>query len=131
MGTSRPMDPLHTLTVGDILREHARTSPARTALVCGEHRHTWPAFDERVNRLANALATDGFAAGDRILWLGQNCHRVLEGLLAAAKLGGIFCPVNWRQSAEELAFVIQDVDPKLVIWQETEIGPTVLEARDR
>src|SRR6266404_5426658 len=110
MGTSRPMDALHALTLGDVLREHARTSPQRTALVCGDDRYTWPDFDERVNRLANALAADGFAAGDRILWLGQNCHRVLEALLAAAKLGGMFCAANWRQSAAELAFVIDDLD---------------------
>ena len=49
-----------------------------------------------------------------MLWLGQNSLRLLEGLLAAAKLGGVFCPVNWRQSPEELAFVIDDVDPVVV-----------------
>ena len=47
----------------------------------------YPEMDDRVNRLANALLADGVGHGDRILWLGQNCHRVLEGLLAAAKIG--------------------------------------------
>jgi long-chain acyl-CoA synthetase len=56
------------------------------------------------------------------LWLGQNCHRLLEGLLACAKLGSIFCPVNWRQSADELAFNLQDATPKLVLWQREELG---------
>ena len=120
---------MHGLTLGDVLREHARRYPDRTAVVCGDDRYTWPELDERVNRLANALTADGFAPGDRVLWLGQNCHRLLEGLLAAAKLGGIFCPVNWRQSPEELAFVVDDVDAHTVIWQETEIGPAVREAR--
>src|SRR5437879_4344979 len=131
MGTSRSVDPLHSLTVGDILREHARTHPQRDALVCGAERYPWPAFDERVNRLANALTNDGFGAGDRILWLGQNCHRVLEGLLAAAKVGGMFCAVNWRQSAAELEFVIGDLEPHTVIWQDAEIGAAVRDARDR
>ena len=83
-----------------------------------------------MNRLANALLADGVGHGDRMLWLGQNCHRVLEGLLAAAKLGAVFCPVNWRQTAEELAFVIDDVDARVVIWQEEEIGDAVRAARD-
>src|SRR5947209_1804487 len=87
-------------------------------------------MDERVNRLANALRAEGFATGERILWLGQNCHRVLEGLLAAAKLGGVFCPVNWRQTAQELEFVINDVDPQVVIWQDEEIGEAVRAARE-
>ena len=32
-------------------------------------------------------------------------------LLAAAKLGAMFCPANWRQTPDELAFVIDDLDP--------------------
>jgi len=123
------MDLLHSLTIGDILREHARSYPTRLAAVDGEVRLTWPQLDARVNQLANALVADGVAAGDRILWLGQNSFRIIEGLCAAAKIGAVFCPANWRQSAKELAFVVDDVDPKVVIWQEAEIGPTVSEAR--
>lgn len=123
------MDLLHSLTVGDVLREHARSYPERLAVVDGERRLTWPALDERVDRLAQALRADGFVAGDRILWLGQNSFRILEALAAAARLGGVLCPANWRQSAKELEFVIADVDPRLIIWQDAEIGDTVREAR--
>jgi long-chain acyl-CoA synthetase len=95
------VDLLHALTLGDVLRENRRSYPQRTALVDGDLRLTWPEFDDRVNQLANALRTDAdVGEGDRILWLGQNSFRVLEGLLAAAKLGAVFCPANWRQSAE-------------------------------
>src|SRR5947208_5696475 len=124
------MDLLHSLTLGDVLRENRRSYPQRDALVCGDVRLSFPEMDERVNKLANALLAEGFDQGDRILWLGQNCHRVLEGLLAAAKTGGVFCPVNWRQTAQELEFVIADVDPRVVIWQEEEIGEAVRAARD-
>lgn len=123
------MDPLHDLTLVSILHEHRRSHPNRVAVVCGEHRYTWPELDERVGRLATALQHDGVVEGDRVLWLGQNCHRVLELLLACARLGAVFCPVNWRQSAAELAFVIDDVAPRVVVWQEVEIGPVVAEAR--
>ncbi len=122
------MDALHDLTLGDILREHRRSHPLADALVCREQRLTYPEMDDRVNRLANALRSEGFGPGDRILWLGQNCHRVMESLLATAKLGGIMCPVNWRQRPAELAHVIADVDPALVIWQREEIGDAALAA---
>lgn len=131
MDGSPALDRLHAMTLGDVLREHRRTYPGRTALVCGDFRATYPEMDERVNRLANALAAAGFGAGDRILWLGQNCHRVLECLLAAAKLGGSFCPANWRQSAEELGWLVDDVDPRFVVWQETEIGDRLREVREQ
>src|SRR6266480_8118002 len=125
-----PVDLLHSLTLGDVLRENRRSYPERDALICGDDRYTYLQMDDRVNRLANALVAEGFGRGDRILWLGQNCHRVLEGLLAAAKVGGVFCPVNWRQTAAEMEFVIDDIDPGVVIWQEEEIGEAVRAARD-
>src|SRR6266480_3060275 len=124
------MDLLHSLTLGDVLRENRRSYPKRDALVCGDFRLSYPEMDDRVNQLANALIAEGFGAGDRILWLGQNCHRVMEGLLAAAKIGGVFCPVNWRQTAQELEFVIGDVDARVVIWQDEEIGDAVRAARE-
>ena len=124
-----PIDPLHDLTLVSILHEHRRSHPNRVAVVCGEQRLTWPELDERVGRLAAALQADGVGAGERVLWLGQNCHRVLELLLACGRLGAVFCPANWRQSAAELAFVIDDVDPRVVVWQQDEIGAVVEEAR--
>jgi len=123
-------DALHDLTMADVLRGHVGTRPADLGAVCGEQRLTFAALDTRVNRLANALATHGVGPGDRLLWLGQNCHRLLEGLLAAAKLGAVFCPANWRQSAAEFAFVITDSDPAVVFYQESEIGDTLRQARD-
>jgi acyl-CoA synthetase (AMP-forming)/AMP-acid ligase II len=123
------VDPLHTLTLGDALREHARSRPQTLAAVDGEVRLTYPALDARVNRLAAGLAAEGVTAGERVLWLGQNSFRLLESLLAAAKLGALFCPANWRQRPEELAFVVDDLDPRVVIWQDEEIGDAVRAAR--
>ncbi len=123
------MDALHSLTLGDLLRENRRRFPLRTAGVCGGERWTYPELDERVNRLANALLGAGFEPGDRVLWLGQNCHRLFECLFAVAKIGGIVVPANWRQTAAELAFQIEDVDARVVIWQDEEIGDAVREAR--
>jgi acyl-CoA synthetase (AMP-forming)/AMP-acid ligase II len=119
------LDLLHDLTLGDVLREHRRSRPQQAAVVCGTHRATYPELDERVNRLANALGDAGVVAGDLVLWLGQNCHRVLECLLGCAKAGAVFVPSNWRQSAEEIVTLLDDVKPKVVIWQQEEIGATV------
>jgi len=123
--------PLSWLTLGDVLRENRRSHPLRAATVCGAQRARYPELDARVSRLASALGRAGVGAGDCILWLGQNCHRVLESLLAAARLGAVLCPANWRQSAEELAFVLEDSDPRVVLWQEQEIGEAVGGARAR
>ncbi len=81
--------------------------------------------ERRVNRVAQALRAAGVGAGDRVLWLGQNSFRLQELLLACCKLGAMFCPANWRQRPSELAFVIDDLAPHVVVWQHEEVGETV------
>lgn len=125
------MDALHDLTLADVLREHRRSRPQKLATVCGVDRFTYPELDRRTSRLANALRDEGIGRGDIVLWLGQNCHRLLEGLLSCAKLGAVFSPANWRQSPAELIAVLEDTVPKVVIWQEEEIGKFVRAARER
>ncbi|MFF5206453.1 AMP-binding protein [Streptosporangium sp. NPDC000396] len=111
---------IHQLTLSDVLAEHARSRPQVTAVVDGETRLTYPELDGRVTRLANALAARGVTAGERVLWLGQNSHAVLELLLASSRLGAVFCPANWRQSTDELSFIVDDLAPKVVVWEGSE-----------
>jgi len=117
-------------SLADVLRSHARALPDALAFVDGDVRCTWRTADERVNRLAHALRAAGVEAGDRVLWLGQNSFRLQELLLACCKVGALFCPANWRQQPAELAFVIDDLAPAVVVWQQEEIGATVQEGRD-
>jgi long-chain acyl-CoA synthetase len=126
----------------------SETLVSRLQFVAGEHaassavadrsfnkRLTHAQLAERVLGLASVWQHLGIGAGDRVLWLGQNSFRVLEGLLACAQIGAIFCPVNWRQSSEELQFILDDVEPALLIWQYEEIDeriqPVVEQARAR
>jgi acyl-CoA synthetase (AMP-forming)/AMP-acid ligase II len=122
--------PVRTFTFGDLSREHRRSRPHRPAVVDGPTRLSYAELDDRSDRWAAALSTRGVAHGERIAWLGQNSFRLLETLIAAAKLGAIVCPVNWRSSTDELRFVLADLDPAVVIWQEQEIGATARAAHD-
>jgi long-chain acyl-CoA synthetase len=112
---------IHSLSLSDVLADHARSRPQVTAVVDGDVRLTYPELDSRVTRLADALAGRGVSAGDRVLWLGQNAHAVLELLLACSRLGAIFCPANWRQSADELRFVLTDLTPAAVVWEPSDV----------
>jgi acyl-CoA synthetase (AMP-forming)/AMP-acid ligase II len=111
---------VHGVTLGDVLGEHRRGRPHGLAVVDADVRLTYPQLDERVNRLAAALAADGVAPGERVLWLGRNSFRILELLLACARLGAVCCPANWRQSADELTFVLDDLRPAVVVFEESE-----------
>lgn len=123
------LDALHSLTLDGLLEEHRRSHPDRIAAVFEHRVFTYPQLADRVIQLGNALTAAGVGVGDRVLWMGQNTHVVFEALLACARIGALFCPLNWRQTADEMAFVIDDLEPKLVIWQEQEIGAAVLRAK--
>ena len=117
-------------TLSDKCREHAAHSPERLAAVGDGVRYTWAQFDRRVDQVSKMLRDHGVGTGDRVLWLAQSSVRFLELLIASARIGAMICPVNWRQSADELTFVIEDFDPSMVIWQSEEIGGVVAEAHE-
>ena len=121
---------VHAYGLGDLLEEQARCRPNLTAIVDGAHRFSFQEVDDRVNRLATVLRNHGVGRGDRVLWLGQNSFRVLEALLASARVGAIMCPANWRWSSEEIAFALDDFDPKVVLWQNKDVGEINRGARD-
>ncbi|MGV0067639.1 AMP-binding protein [Mycobacterium colombiense] len=121
--------PMPDVTLSDICSEHRRRYPTRLAVIDGDKRLTWPGFDDRVNRAARMLTSHGVVRGDRVLWLAQSSSRFLELMIACARIGAMICPANWRQSGEELAFVIDDFDPKVIVWQDEEIGERVTKAR--
>ncbi len=113
------------LTLSDVLANHARSRPDELAVGDGALRFTWRELAARVERVAAALHGAGVREGDRVMWLGQNSFRVQELLLACARTGAQFCPVNWRQQPDELAFVIDDLAPVVAVTQDEEVGETV------
>ena len=69
---------------------------------------------QRVDQLAHGLQAAGCAKGDRIGVMAKNCLEFFLVYGAAAALGAIVLPVNWRLSADEAAYVIDDGRPKCV-----------------
>lgn len=104
-------------TLAVVLHGIAQNRPDAPALVCAEVRLTYAELAERTGQLAAVFKSMGVGPGDRVAWLGQNCHRIFEALLAASQLGAMLAPLNWRQSTQELEFVLADLAPKVVLWQ--------------
>ncbi|MGX9789091.1 fatty-acid--CoA ligase FadD5 [Mycobacterium sp. MMS18-G62] len=99
------------------LARHALMQPDATALRFLGHTTTWGELDERVTRLAGALARRGVAFGDRVLVLMLNRTEFIESVLAANKLGAIAVPVNFRMTPPEIAFLVGDCQARVVITE--------------
>ncbi len=99
----------------DFLSIAAAICPDRDCMVFEGKRWTYALANERINRLANALAKLGVGKGDRVGMLHVNCPQYIESYFAAAKLGAIFVPLNFRAKAEELSFMIGNAGVKTLI----------------
>jgi len=75
---------------------------------------TFSQYKERVDRLAYWLQQAGIQKGDRIGVLGKNSLEYFLLFGAAAALGAIMLPINWRLSPDEVEFNLNDCTPRLV-----------------
>jgi acyl-CoA synthetase (AMP-forming)/AMP-acid ligase II len=123
---------LYDLTMYDIICRNARLFPGRTAwLDADENRSlTFGMYKEAVDRMAAGLLGTGLRKGERIGVIGRNrlAYVVLFG--ASAALGCIVVPVNWRLSADEMAYNLTDTQAACV-FADSEDPETVAAVRGK
>ena len=100
-----------------ILRLHAGNSPDREALVDGTTRLTYRQLDERVNRLATALAGLGVKPGNRVALMLRNCHQYIELQWAIMRLGAVAVQIGYRLKAPEVAYILGNSEPAALFHQ--------------
>ncbi len=106
------------LVLGEIARKWAHKIPDKEAFVIGDKRYSFSQFNERVNRLANALSKTGIKKGDKISLLFMNSVEILECYFAAGKIGAIAVPNNFRLAPDEYIYQINQSDSIAFIFQE-------------
>jgi acyl-CoA synthetase (AMP-forming)/AMP-acid ligase II len=111
----RPFAEIVVPTLHAVVAGHAARRPAATAIVFGGARHDYSALEARANRFAHSLLRDGMTPGDRILFLGRNSDAVPLIALGANKVGVVPVPLNWRLAPAEIATIVQDCAPPLLI----------------
>lgn len=102
------------MNIGRWVRDRARTTPHRTALVFGDEEITYAELDERSERLAAGLVARGLRPGDRVATLTDNRPEHVELFFACAKAGLILVPMNARLTVPELAYQVCDSEPALL-----------------
>ena len=103
------------MNTSEFLMISAAIVPDRTAMVFEGKRTSFEELQSRVNRLASALGALGVSAGDRIAVLQVNTDSVIETYFAATKLDAVFVPLNFRARADEIAYMVNDSGPKVLL----------------
>jgi acyl-CoA synthetase (AMP-forming)/AMP-acid ligase II len=107
------------LVLGDILRRNASVVPHKPAYV---YRHggdrtlvTYGELNERANQVANALLAAGVARGDRVALLMRNNADMPVILWGVVKAGAVAMPLNFRYTAAELAGLLRQGRPRVLV----------------
>jgi long-chain acyl-CoA synthetase len=74
---------------------------------------TFAEYKQMVDMLAGGLADAGIVKGDRIGVLGKNSLEFFLLYGAAAFLGCVVLPINWRLSADEVCYNLNDCQAKI------------------
>ena len=81
-----------------------------------ERSWTYRELDQACNRLSHALHADGTGHGSVVMLMLGNCPEFAFSYIAAQKNGAVCCPVNFRISAGELAYCIDDSRPAVLLY---------------
>ncbi|QQK76445.1 AMP-binding protein [Salicibibacter cibarius] len=80
----------------------------------GEYQATYHEELERTQRLASAMKAAGVQKNDRVAFIDTNRYEFFEILFATVSLGAVFVPINYRAKAQELEYMLDRVDIKMV-----------------
>jgi long-chain acyl-CoA synthetase len=100
--------------IATVIRRHAVERPDHPAIVSDSGTLTYGELDARSSRLAQALRAEGVGPGDRVAIIDRNGPVHLEVLFGAAKLGAIPAPVNFRLTAPEVAYILENAGVR--VW---------------
>ena len=91
---------------------------------------TWGEFDVKANRFANLLLSRGVKKGEKVAILLMNCLDWLPIYFGILKAGAVAVPLNYRYTAEEIKYCVEQSDSDFLVFGPEFIG-RVEEIHDR
>ncbi|MDR6125006.1 acyl-CoA synthetase (AMP-forming)/AMP-acid ligase II [Bacillus sp. SLBN-46] len=103
------------MNIGSLLTQNANKYPELLAIECEGRRYTYLQFNEEVNQLAHGLMNQGVKKGDKLALMMKNSDHFVFTFFAAAKIGAVAVPVNFRLTASEVQYILQQSDAAVVV----------------
>ncbi|WP_406729897.1 amino acid adenylation domain-containing protein [Streptomyces sp. GD-15H] len=107
--------PLPEATVSALFQDQASASPDALALVCGNGSFSYRELNGRANRLARHLIGLEVGPESLVALALPRTDDLVVALLAVAKTGGAYLPVDPDHPAERIAHVLEDARPVCLI----------------
>jgi fatty-acyl-CoA synthase len=106
------------MTFPDLTSKRAELTPDAVAVVDTGSGDEWTyaQLETRASALAAFLEDEwGIEPGERVAILAMNGAPLLEWLFACAKIGALLVPLNWRLAVPELAPILNDCTPRVLV----------------
>lgn len=103
------------MDIGSCLARNARRHPDKWAISCEERTYTYKQFNQKVNRLAHGICQLEIEKGQKVALMMKNSDYFAIAFYAAAKIGAVLVPVNFRLTASEVHYILEHSDTALVI----------------
>jgi acyl-CoA synthetase (AMP-forming)/AMP-acid ligase II len=111
-------------TISDMLAQNARLYPDDIALIELKPSQnvrkeiTWKQFDERANRIANALKDKGIGKDDKVIHWMMNSINWLESYFGIIRTGAWAVPLNFRFTSRDFEYCADIAEAKVMILGE-------------
>ncbi|WP_218418339.1 class I adenylate-forming enzyme family protein [Alteromonas lipotrueae] len=111
--------------LSDVITLSAEKFGDKTALIYNQQSFTYREINRLANRLASALKKKSIGPGDKVTLYGENSWQWLVSYYGILKTGAVVNPVNVMLTPNEVEFVVQDCDAKVIIASQSKGTPLV------
>jgi acyl-CoA synthetase (AMP-forming)/AMP-acid ligase II len=98
-----------------MLLEQFKKNPTALALDDLSTTRSWEELESNALRLASFIKLHGVLPGEHVALLMRNRVEFMEVVVAALFAGVWLTPINWHLTDDEIHYIVQDCDAKLLI----------------
>jgi fatty-acyl-CoA synthase len=102
------------MLLGGHITHNARRYPHKVALIDKQGRSTYEDLEAGACRAANALSHAGIGLGDKVAFLACSSRQWVEAFYGIVKLGAVAVPLNYRETPEQIAMMLEDSGARLL-----------------
>lgn len=106
------------MRIYDGLERNARNRGDKVAIIFNDRTYTYKEYNEQVNRMAHALIQFGVKKGDKIALMMKNSDLFIFVYYAILKAGAVAVPINFRLTAHEVSYILNNSDSRIVFADE-------------
>ena len=104
------------MDLGTVFECAVARDPAAAAIVDGDVRRSFRDWQTEIRSVAGGLEAMGLGRGDHLVCVMANGCEMATLFWACHMLGLIFTPFNWRATAAEIAYVLEDAEAAAVAF---------------